>query len=62
VLADVNSDEDGEALALEKTRGLIDESEDVDAAVYKMAAGPDGEEEDDDYETIIEKELDNWFN
>lgn len=45
---------------MEKTRGIIDDKEDVDAAIYKQAG--DENEEEEDYETMIEKELDNWFN
>lgn len=59
MLADVHSDEEDAGLANDKTRGIIDEQEDVDAALFKAA---DDQEDDEDYETIIEKELDNWFN
>lgn len=60
VLADIFSDDDNnsdETRMPAKGAALL-EADDADAKEFRKGSE---EEEDDDYETIIEKELDNWF-
>lgn len=59
VLQDIGDDE--ALLPTERTRALIDDTEDVDAQEFEKVNEEAGDDEED-YENMIEKELDNWFN